>query len=42
MEYGDISDDKLVLGVSLLMAISTLISLAEVREKHKILIHFVV
>ena len=41
-EYGGISDDKLVLGMPFLKAVSTLRSLAEMREKHESLIHFAV
>jgi len=40
-QYGCISDDKLVLGMPFLKTVSTLRSLAEMREQHESLLHFV-
>jgi uncharacterized protein (DUF169 family) len=41
-QYGGIPDDKLVLGMPFLKAVSTLRSLAEMMEQHESLIHFIV
>jgi len=41
-KYGDIPDSNLVMGMPFLKAISTLRSLAEMREKHEVPIHFVI
>lgn len=41
-KYGDIPDSMLVTGMPFLKAVSTLRSLAEMREKHETPIHFVI
>ena len=41
-KFGDIPDSKLVMGMPFLKAVSALRSLAEMREKHEIPIHFVI
>jgi uncharacterized protein (DUF169 family) len=41
-KYGDIPDSNLVMGMPFLKAVSTLRSLAEMREKHETPIHFVI